>query len=539
MFVLFAIAVAAAAALAYKAPEYLRQPVYTDTRLLGAEAVYLEDSAPRLAIQLPSSLAKDVYKVTVSVYGWFPDGRIKPLGNYTTRNGAVTLDETRIRSYIAAWRSHIASKGSTPDYQEPPLIILATIIVKNKGIYTVAKTVPIRTDLVAKGAMPTIRILDKPVLTARWDELPREFRDAVLGKKPPTTTKSIGAAGTSTGTPTPPPVIPISPIAYWIFEEQDPHLHVHLPAAVAHVHGPDTDTVNDVNLIMMFVTGSQTTTEIYFTTPMASYDAGLASITAYIVSGYSWKIQSSETNTWAKVHVLYINKPGSSTVYRIEGTTGGELTSTVAIDMSSGAYMAVGIVGDANYAKYRLYICDYCIGIACYCKPEDKYLYATYVRPSTPIKDKIEVWYEADTLGEGFAKKAIDAAWINNKPEYFGGFDSGFIMDSSEYAQKISTLPIFSLTLSVPVPARIGGFPAALAEASVGMASASWSFSLASMSIAPKADYADNGYCEIWPTLFESRARFMYYGVESGQYVGDYPFAVLYGDVYAWTWPCG
>ena len=40
MCVLFAIAVAAAAALAYKAPEYLRKPVYTDTRLLGAEAVY-------------------------------------------------------------------------------------------------------------------------------------------------------------------------------------------------------------------------------------------------------------------------------------------------------------------------------------------------------------------------------------------------------------------------------------------------------------------------------------------------------------------
>jgi len=45
----------------------------------------------------------------VSVHGWLTDDRVKPLGDYTARNRAVTLDETRIRSYIAAWRSHNAS----------------------------------------------------------------------------------------------------------------------------------------------------------------------------------------------------------------------------------------------------------------------------------------------------------------------------------------------------------------------------------------------------------------------------------------------
>jgi len=521
----------------------------------AATIAYRRNAAPGLALRLQGLPAARGTALGITVYGWLPNGNFILLGRTSAKAGQpalVSLNSARLRVFAKVWLSYALRGRLDPATIEPPITILVTATVPGHGIYSATTSIPVRIDLVAKGLAPYVRaVMPHTVRVMNWGELTK-----ILHKPGRAGDATRSTSGKSRAASTPPEVIVVNESAFWYLKRVEYMNDTKLPVVLARIAGPDVYTVNSMVLWMFIYTDNNNRMNIYTSGPSLIYKKnGVAvNVKRLDVPGFTFVIRHGRTLTQAELTLrVYNSDNGYRGVISQEGILGKD-TETLAVKLNDNTdnYVAIGIYGDVAYATYQLYICDLpkIAGIQG-CRPVDAYLERTYVAPKLVRyggTQTIKMWYTVDALGPHDSWESVpERAYENmfNNPEVklvdLGAKDGGFDEDVAQIQSRFDSNPILTIAGGIPLIPDEASVPFAieLSLFSIGVAGEHSTLyaNIAKFDLMIQRRYFNDGLCETWPALFETKDRLLYWDDDHG-YVGYYPLSTMSFDVYMWNWPC-
>ncbi|WP_317895682.1 hypothetical protein [Pyrofollis japonicus] len=485
-------------------------------------------------IRLSVSSIRHAASVSVSIYGWAPNGSIVKLGRYELRPSsnsnvfAARLDSGNITDYYRSWIRWAQRKGVDTNTVFPPLIILGTVIETGKGVYGFVKSVTVSAEKIVQGYSADLSISYKPSKPAiTWSEY-----NAILGAK------SLSEF--------PRERIPRDSLSYWELEGYKTYYDKPLPLVAVYLHGPDLYTINDVDLSVGLMADASTDIKVTFSMSALEFKKDQTSVTplGYEIPGPSFELGG--TKTWLQVMLR-----ADSTSNPVLGPDGGcyltsigpqcyrvVLNGKASIEWKSMKettpyLVSIGLNGDIAVATYRLYttLID-CSSGTCIVKPvaTNTYMNTTMVRPVLVDNDGGAIYGWAELSPEPYSNShsvawpAVHSIFMYWDHVDYGWLDKAFMESSYSYMKKISTISILSAGVSLPINSIIDSN---LIGVGVSLTKQGETMSAVSMIVGLDTNQVGDSSCELWPWLYKSNVDYYLNG-------GYYPIGIMYADVYVY-----
>ena len=537
---------------AYTAIGSMKVLAYTDWNLGNTSIKYYKFLSGKqyfdLRIRIEGIAARPL-SATTSVYGWAPNGSIIYLGRYKLSYSygllITKLSKVKMLNYYAEWVKWAKQKGISPAEFNVPIILINTLIYKNKGLYSFAKSVTINPERATKQAIE-INIhqkLNKAGPLMSWTEVKNTIAFALHVHTPQ---PSLNSQGLSSVSEFPPGTINNDVLSEWRLITYKIYYNRHLPLAAVYLHGPDLYAVNDVDLSANLVADSSRKLKVTFSMGGFKFEMSSGSIEpkGYEIPGPSFELTG--TKSWLTVSLRV-----DSTSNPIAGPSSGCATEGLSyhcyMDIWGGSatiewrsmkddvphLISIGFRGDIAIAEYRL-------GFWVYDPDNNRYVFVfsntymnvTMVRPYVIRNSGGVVWGWAELdpapFDDSIAWPAVDKITYYWDYVDYGELDHAFMVSSYSYSERILTIPILSAGVGLPINDKI---EANLLGVGVGLTYQSKTLSMASIIVGIDSDKVGDGFCELWPWLYKSPVKYEIDGEL-------HPIGIMYADVYVDITPC-
>ena len=405
-----------------------------DRSVPGVEVEYyhglLQPQIFRIVIE---NVSGERYPTTISMYGWLPNGSIVELGKFFGKHGAMKIDVRRLVSYLKNWYRYLIAHGDNPAWIQPGIIILG-VVHTSQGVYAVIKSVPLSIVDVLRGMSVEIRVVKKMTrnnVLISMDEVRKDIQrleDSILRSA------KSGSASSRSLANWPPGEIwgdcyCGKILCYCYIWKLDEVYAVakgkRIPLVIAYLHG-DLGEIRGYGSIDVVLSERFVTMEVFGVRIEVGFGITAAVKTS---SGVSYEVPGFTLKLFAENHVWL-------DYYK---------TFRKGLDFDTDAILAVGVIGDLAFARYKLELCD---DAMLHC--EDKKIYANMTLAQPEIENnEMKPWSGVDYPYDGVGDLEKVMHYVMNHWSYKLRVGDDVRIDALEVKHEINTLPLFSLSMAV------------------------------------------------------------------------------------------
>ncbi len=389
-------------------------------------------TSPRFEIII-ENVSGERYPTTIAMYGWLPNGSIVELGKFFSGHGIVKIDVCKVVSYLRTWYNYLVAHGDNPAWIQPGIIILGAVHAP-QGVYAVIKSVPLSIVDVLRGMSVEIRVVKKMTrnnVLISMDEVRKDIQrleDSILRSA------KSGSASSRSLANWPPGEIwgdcyCGKILCYCYIWKLDEVYAVakgkRIPLVIAYLHG-DLGEIRGYGSIDVVLSERFVTMEVFGVRIEVGFGITAAVKTS---SGVSYEVPGFTLKLFAENHVWL-------DYYK---------TFRKGLDFDTDAILAVGVIGDLAFARYKLELCD---DAMLHC--EDKKIYAniTLAQPEIENNEMIP-WSGVDYPYDGVGDLEKVVNYVMNHWKYKLRVGDDVRIDALEVKHEINTLPLFSLSMAV------------------------------------------------------------------------------------------
>ncbi|BEP17902.1 hypothetical protein PYJP_12540 [Pyrofollis japonicus] len=392
--------------------------------------------------------------VCVSLYGWFPDGRIVLLDRECNGHGkssVFNLNIRNIKEYLVNWKGYLSKHRNSIDLLEPGILALIAIDKPGQGVFGLFKGVPLSIENVVDNKASVKIIIGK-------NSVEEALKHPLLGfaKK----SQSINRGDMKVDEEWPPSHWLVNGRYYWqLVNVISERLNAYVPTSMVRLVLDNSATINDVSSIVLGekfeIKGENSigfTATYHISQPYQGVDVSYAE---YGAVGPLYTLK--KTAIYLNFAALF--KPGSTLDTQLYEGLGSSnvVAKTVKIQIQGNdLLLMIGIKADIALAKYCLAVTESAGNVACI-----RYANFTLIRPVVD-NDVMHYWAKAEQFPsyDRFAKDYSTIALYWNSTDY-GYYKNILEIYYDSVTSRYNTISLLGVSTPI-IPLLIDDVPLAL-----------------------------------------------------------------------------